>query len=70
MNNDEMIQYGLNHGDERVRELAEQFDQYRKVVSRYIGSKEPIKLTLNSMYGKFGSMETSGERQPIYAQKY
>lgn len=64
MNNDELIRYGLNHGDSKVRELAELFDQYRKVVSRFVGSQEPIKL--NSLYGKFGDVESSGERTPMY----
>lgn len=59
MDNDQLISYGLEHGDVKVRELAEQFDRYRKVVSRFVGSERPITVT-----------QTSGERLPMYAQKY
>ena len=50
-----LISYGLEHGDHKVRELAEQFDKYRRLVSRFIGSEKPITIT-----------ETSGERRPMY----
>ncbi len=64
--NDELITYGLQHGDPKVRELAEQFDEYRRVVSRFVGSENPIKLRLSSLYGKFAQSETSGQRAPMY----
>jgi len=76
MNNEELIEYGLNHGDRIVRDMAAQFKEYREVVSRFVGSREPIevsiaaKVALNSRYGKFGGPQTSGERWPMYAQKY
>lgn len=66
MTNDELINYGLNHDDERVNDLADAFEQYRIIVSRFIGSEFPIKIALNSMHGKFGRTETSGERRPMY----
>lgn len=68
MGNEDLIRYGLNHGDAKVRELAEQFERYRNLALRFVGSKEPVKLQLNSLYGKFGG-ETSGEVQPMYASK-
>lgn len=59
MSNEELIRYGLNHKDETVKELAERFEHYRKVVSRFVGSETPITIT-----------QTSGQRTPMYAHKY
>lgn len=34
LTHDEIIQYGLNHEDETIRELAQRFQDYRNVVLR------------------------------------
>lgn len=36
MSNDEIIAYGLNHEDEKVRDLARRFQDYRETVLRRV----------------------------------
>ena len=53
--NDMLIKYGLESDDPKVRELAETFDKYRRLVSRFIGSEKPITIT-----------QSSAGRRPMY----
>lgn len=53
--NDELIEYGLVSDDPKIRELAETFDKYRRLVSRFIGSEKPITIT-----------QSSAGRRPMY----
>lgn len=58
LTHDEIIQYGLNHEDETVRELAQRFQCYREAVLRTVNNMKP------SAVGPFHNQLDYGIREP------